>query len=224
MPIKKTVCLTLHTEQPPQHVQATPARRADVAQGDLQLFSDFLVRHRRLGDQQAQELLTPNGKRLESGPHQRVAFPAEQWVVDRRLVGVGCLLELGHHVSRNLPTLPVEHPHALAPRGRHQPPGKVLRLTQLAEALDEPEPGGLCHVGDVGLAEAEGPANRPHQPGVPPHDLVPRPLVSFCRGLHEIADVARFEHIAYLDRKSARANLHIDMRERWEESWTTANC
>ena len=78
---------------------------------------------------------------------------------------------------------------AFAARGRGEPRAHALGVLQPVEVLDQPQPGGLDHVGGVGPLEPVRAGDRPDEPVEPLHEPVPGRLIARRGGPHELPDI-----------------------------------
>src|SRR5919204_569562 len=70
----------------------------------------------------------------------------------------------------------------LVPGGRRQPGADPFGVAQTVQVLDQPQPGGLAHIGGVGAAEAVGAGDRPDQAAEARDQPLPGPLVALGGG------------------------------------------
>src|SRR5262245_28113840 len=178
----------------PQPVKASPEGGADAPDGHAQDLADLLIRLRRVGDAQRQERLVPR-RQLGQPVAQRLMElrPEDAGVWVSRLAvlqsAVGVRID-GHH-----PPSLAQLADAFALGGRRQPAGQGVRLAQVRQVLDEPQPYGLADILGVIGRELVGPGHGHDEGRVAAHQLVPGRLTAARARPHQPADLGCVGHV-----------------------------
>src|SRR6266487_3042191 len=161
----------------PQPVQAAPKTRADAPDLHPQQLADLLIGLRWVAGSKPQKLLIS---------HRQLAHAVAQSLAELGskdpCVGVDDFAPLhsvvGVRIDRHHPMSALDLVPAFAPGGLREPAWQRLRVAQVCQVLNEPQPDGLAHVLRVHGIELVGTGDGHHEWRVPAHQLIPGSLIA----------------------------------------------
>src|SRR6185437_1184729 len=132
----------------PQPVEASPESGADAPDGHAQKLADLFVGLRRVSGAQRQQRLVPRRQLGEPVAQRLMELRPEDAGV--RVVGFAHLQgAVGVRIDGHHPPSLAQLADAFALGGGGQPAGQGLRLAQVRQILDEPQPYGLADIPGV---------------------------------------------------------------------------
>src|SRR5215831_14195205 len=142
----------------PQPVEASPEGGTDAPDGHSQDLADLFIGLRRVSHAQLQERLVPRGQLGEPVAQRLMELRPEHAGV--RVGGFAQLQSaVGVRIDRHDAPSLAQLADAFALGGRGQPAGQGVRLAQVRQVLDEPQPYGLADIPGVIDRELVGPGH-----------------------------------------------------------------